>query len=86
MATFFCGVHRLVSLYPSHPIPLSPIVNKVYVMIAWTTLCGVGLMAGLQGWPAMGAVFCLDPAGWSQWRSQTAQAPSSIHCTVSCSC
>ena len=65
MATFFCGVHPLVSLYPSHLIPLSPSVNKVYVMIAWTTPCGVELMAELQGWPAMGAVFCLDPAGHS---------------------
>lgn len=81
MATFFYGVHPLVSLYPSHPIPLSPIVNKVYVMIAWTIPCGVGLMAELQGWPAMGAVFCLDPAGHSGGPRQT-RHPSSIHCTL----
>ena len=81
MATFFYGVHPLVSLYPSHPIPLSPIVNKVYVMISWTTPCGVGLMAELQGWPAMGAVFCLDPAGHCGGARQT-RHPSSIHYTV----
>lgn len=82
---FFCGVHPLVSLYPSHPIPLSSIVNKVHVTIAWTTPCGVGLMAELS--PAMGAVFCLDayPAGYSGGPRQPRHPPS-IHCTVWCSC